>query len=78
MDTPDGCHRNSLENSNICVFGNIQTLTPVYLPETDMRLSQRKQIGAITAPTLPFLPDKPGWSFLVHTALHWAVAIRGN
>src|ERR1700726_2957883 len=40
-----GCHHNSLENSNICVFGNIQTLTRVFLPETDMRLSQRN-LGA--------------------------------
>jgi len=45
VNTPDGCHRNSLENSNICVFRNIQTLTRVFLPETDMRLSQRN-LGA--------------------------------
>ena len=45
VNTPNGCHRNSLENSNICVFGNIQTLTRVFLPETDMRLSQRN-LGA--------------------------------
>jgi hypothetical protein len=45
VNTPDGCHRNSLENSNICVFGNIQTLTRVFPAETDMRLSQRN-LGA--------------------------------
>jgi hypothetical protein len=45
VNTPDGCHRNSLENSNICVFGNIQTLTRVFLPETNMCLSQRN-LGA--------------------------------
>ena len=26
-----------LENSNICVFGNIQSLTRVFLPEANMR-----------------------------------------
>jgi hypothetical protein len=45
VNTLDGCHHNSLENSNICVFGNIQTLTRVFLPETDMRLSQRNLGG---------------------------------
>jgi hypothetical protein len=45
VNTPDSRHRNSLENSDICAFGNIQTPTRVFLPETDMRLFQRN-LGA--------------------------------
>ena len=37
VNTPDSRHRNSLENSSICVFGNIQTPTRVFLPEASMR-----------------------------------------
>src|SRR5216684_8456246 len=41
VNTPDSCHRSSVKNFYICVFGNIRTLTRVFLPETNMCLSQR-------------------------------------
>jgi hypothetical protein len=61
VNTPDSCHRNSLENFNISVFGNIQTLTRVFLPETDMCLSQRN----LGAPPVARGPQSRRWTMKI-------------
>jgi hypothetical protein len=41
VNTPDSSHRDGLENSNFCRFGNIQTLAQVFLPVACTRTKQK-------------------------------------